>query len=183
MKRSGVLAAVLAGLIALQGCSSWNPFGGSPPKPAAAPAASADPAAEAKPAPTGRARETMRLQRFDVNGDGSVLRAELEQTLEADFKKEDANGDGVLDVSEARPLNERIREERIASPVFDWNADGKIVYVEFASQWRTLFDRTDVNRDGVVDEEEMTGRAREHKARPLPTPGFSGKDGRPPGTP
>jgi Ca2+-binding EF-hand superfamily protein len=183
MNRSFAIAAGLVALLAVQGCSSLNPFGGSSRKPAAAPAAEAGGDGQAEPAKPRRARETMRLQRFDVNGDGKVVRAELEQTLEADFKKEDKNGDGALDVSEARPLNERIREEKVASPVFDWNADGKIVYVEFASQWRTLFDRADKNRDGTVDEEEMTGTAREFKPRPLPTPGFSGKDGRPPGSP
>ena len=37
------------------------------------------------------------------------------------------------------------------SPVFDWNADGRLVYTEFATQWRTLFDRADRDRNGIVD--------------------------------
>jgi len=183
MKRFLAVAALAAGVFTLQACSSLNPFGGSGRKPAAAPAAEASSPGDLNPVRPRRESEAMRLKRFDVNGDGNVARAELEETLTADFKKDDLNGDGSLDVSEARPLNERIREEKVASPVFDWNADGRIVFVEFASQWRTLFDRADRNRDGIVDEEEMTGRARDYTPRPLPQPGFSGKDGRPPGSP
>ena len=182
MRRYGVVAALLAGAVALQGCSSLNPFGGSERKPGAATAAETSSPGDLNPPRAKRASEAMRLQRFDAGGDGTVARAELEEMLTADFKKEDANGDGSVDVTESRQLNERIREEKIASPVFDWNADGRIAFVEFASQWRTLFDRADKNRDGVVDEEEMTGRARDYKPRPLPQPGFSGKDGRPPGS-
>ena len=128
-------------------------------------------------------REAAALRRFDVNGDGDVTKTELEQTLAADFKKDDLNGDGVLDAVEARALNERLRQERNISPVFDWNADGRIEYAEFATQWRTLFDRADHNRDGIVDADEMAGRGINRAPRELPQPTFSGKDGRPPGAP
>jgi Ca2+-binding EF-hand superfamily protein len=181
MKRSLALSGLLAVLISA--CSSLNPFGGSDEKPAVAPpAAGAEGAPGEQSAPRKRARESEKLVRFDVNGDGAVANAELEETLMADFKKEDANGDEVLDVGETRKLNERLREEKSASPVFDWNADGQLVYTEFASQWRTLFQRADVDRDGIVDSEELTGQVRERTPRPLPKPEFSGKDGRPPGS-
>lgn len=167
-------------LLSATACSSLNPFGGSDEKAAAPPAAGAEGTEQS--AQRKRPRESERLVRFDVNGDGAVANAELEETLKADFKKEDANGDEVLDVGETRKLNERLREEKSASPVFDWNADGRLVYTEFASQWRTLFQRADIDRDGIVDSEELTGQARERTPRPLPKPEFSGKDGRPPGS-
>ncbi len=160
-----------------------NVFGG-PDAPAVAPATAAAPEAAAtdsaalKPPP-----EKARLSRFDVNADGQVQKAELEETLKADFKKEDANGNEALDPGEARALNERLREDPGTSPVFDWNADGRLVYAEFATQWRTLFDRTDRNADGIVDADEIKFSGRERKPRPLPQPTFSGKDGRPPGSP
>lgn len=174
MKRAALLVAAV-GLCGAPACASLNPFGGS-----SKPAASAE--AE-KAAPAKRAPESVALQRFDANGDGSVVRAELEETLAADFKKEDANGDEALDVSETRALNDRLRREKSGSPVFDWNADGRLVHAEFASQWRTLFQRSDIDGDGIVDERELHGKVRESKPRPLPKPTFSGKDGRPPGTP
>ncbi len=130
-----------------------------------------------------RATESTRLTRFDTNGDGSVQRAELEDTLKVDFKKDDLNSNQSLDPPEARALNERLRDEAGTSPVFDWNADGRLVYAEFATQWRTLFDRADRNSDSIVDADEIKSLGRERKARPLPKPTFSGKDGRPPGSP
>jgi len=182
MKRWVAVAAVLAVSGLTAGCASLNPFGSSKPKRAVEASAGTDPAASAEPARKPRARESLGLVRFDADGDGAVSRAELEQGLTADFKKEDVNGDEALDVVEMRALNDRIRTEKSSSPVFDWNADGRLVYSEFASQWRTLFQRSDINGDGTVDEEELQGKRREMKPRPLPAPGFSGKDGRPPGT-
>jgi Ca2+-binding EF-hand superfamily protein len=129
-----------------------------------------------------RQAEANRLARFDENADGSVQRAEMEDTLKADFKKDDLNNNQVLDAIEARALNERLRDEPGTSPVFDWNADGRLVYAEFATQWRTMFDRADRNSDGVIDADELKSIGRERKARELPKPTFSGKDGRPPGS-
>lgn len=153
-----------------------NPFGG----PERRPVAEAQPGAE-QPEPN-QPPEKARMSRFDVNGDGVVDKAELEATLKADFKKDDTNGNDVLDPLEARELNERLRADSGTSPVFDWNGDGRLVYSEFATQWRTLFDRTDRNGDGIIDADEMKYSGRERKARPLPQPSFSGKDGRPPGS-
>ena len=179
--------AAVAALIAVSGltagCASLNPFASSKPKPSAAEMRADVEAPAAQPAKPKRQPESMGLVRFDADGNGQILRAELEQGLTADFKKEDANGDETLDITETRALNERLRAEKGASPVFDWNADGRLVFTEFASQWRTLFQRSDVNGDGVVDDEELQGKRREMKPRPLPKPEFSGRDGRPPGSP
>jgi EF hand len=177
MNRSmAAFAAALA--MTVQGCSM---LGGSD-KPAAVPAAAAETPASGQAAPP-RQPEMMRLSRFDSNTDGMVQRAELEETLKGDFKTEDANGNEVLDPAEARIVNERLRDEPGSSPVFDWNGDGRLVYAEFATQWRTLFDRTDRNGDGIVDGDEIKTSGRERKPRALPQPTFSGKDGRPPGSP
>ena len=176
MKRATIVAlGVFA--IGLQGCSSMNVFGGSP-KPAAM---TADATAAPGQQPKRRQPQSMRLQRFDENNDGSVTKAELESTLQADFKKEDVNQNQSLDTAEARALNERLREEDGTSPVFDWNADGRLVYAEFVTQWRTLFDRSDRNQDGKVDEDEMATVRVDRPPRRPPPPTFSGKDGRPPG--
>ena len=174
MKRV-LLAACIVAAVGVQGCSSS--LFGSANKPA--PAAASPSGEPAKPA---RPPASMGLARFDVDSNGEVSKGELEQTLTADFKKDDANSDQSLDPAEARALNERLRQEPNTSPVFDWNADGRLVFAEFATQWRTLFDRSDRNSDGIVDEEELKSSGRERKPRELPPPTFSGRNGRPPGS-
>ncbi len=169
MNRS-IVAVVAALAMSVQGCSM---LGGGPPR-----SAEGGPQGDAQ-----RQAESNRLARFDENADGSIQRAEMEDTLKADFKKDDLNNNQVLDPNEARALNERLRDEPGTSPVFDWNADGRLVYAEFATQWRTMFDRADRNSDGVVDADELKSLGRERKMRELPKPTFSGKDGRPPGSP
>jgi Ca2+-binding EF-hand superfamily protein len=178
MSRFYVVCAVAAGLSLLQACS-LNPFG----KAEVGPSFGTTPAAAGSSDAPKKVRESAALKRFDGDANGSVTRSELEATLTADFKKEDLNGDEQLDTSETRALNERLRQQANMSPVFDWNADGRLVYTEFATQWRTLFDRADRDRDGIVDPEELEGNMRDRTPRPLPEPKFSGKDKRPPGSP
>ena len=166
MKLLGVCAVVGAALL-LQGCGMF----GSKPEPGFAGPGAPEGGAE----PPKRVSEAAALKRFDVDGDGNVTKDELEKTLIADFKKDDVNGDAKLDAAEARALNESLRKERNMSPVFDWNADGEIVYSEFATQWRTLFERADRNRDGIVDADELEGQ-RERKPRPAPPIDRPGRD-------
>ena len=164
-----VVCALVAALAALQGCSM---FGGSKPEPALV----AGPGAPDAPAgPPKRVPESAALKRFDADGDGNLTKDELEKTLIADFKKADVNADAKLDTVEARNLNESLRKERNMSPVFDWNADGELVYSEFATQWRTLFDRADRDRDGIVSADELEGQP-ERKPRALPPPDRPGPD-------
>jgi Ca2+-binding EF-hand superfamily protein len=177
MSRMYIACSVVAGLSLLQACS-LNPFERREVGPSFGTTAAGAGSSE-KPK---RIRESAALQRFDADTNGSVTRNELESTLTADFKKEDLNADAQLDTVELRALNERLRQERNVSPVFDWNADGRLVFNEFATQWRTLFDRADRDRNGIVDADELDGNVRERTPRPLPEPAFSGKDGRPPGS-
>ncbi len=171
MKRISRAAGVALAALSLQACS-LNPIG----RPERGPSFGTEPAAAGSTEAPKRVREAMALERFDANGDGNVTKPELEQTLTADFKKDDVNGDETLDAGEARALNERLRQERNTSPVFDWNADGRLVYAEFATQWRTLFDRADRNRDGIVSADEMEGYGRDRTPKPLPKPEMSKVD-------
>ena len=130
-----------------------------------------------------RSVDDMDLKSFDKNDDDTLVRSELEDGLKRNYAAADVNASGLLEPSEVRSFNDRFDDQSNISPVIDWNADGKVVLAEFASQWRTLFERSDINRDGLVDADELAGRVREYKLRKLPPPTFSGKDGRPPGSP
>ncbi|MCE9524174.1 MAG: hypothetical protein K8S25_17280 [Alphaproteobacteria bacterium] len=179
MNRTVTAAGLLFAVLSLAACSSLNPFSKPKERQYNGPLSAAETAAEA--AKPKRVREAEALKRFSTNGD--LTKPVLEVGLKADYAKSDLNADGVLDTAETRALNEQLRSERNMSPVFDWNADGRIDYTEFATQWRTLFDRADRNRDGIVDADEIEGSGRDRTPRPLPEPTFSGKDGRPPGSP
>jgi len=175
---AGLVLAALSLTGSLTGCG-LNPFGGSERRHMGPPGA--EEAAPGDPAKAKRVPEAMALKRFNPNGD--LTKAALDDALKTEFKKSDVSGDGMLDTGETRTVNEQLRQEKNMSPVFDWNANGQIEYAEFATQWRTLFDRADRNRDGLVSADEMEGFGGNRTPRPLPEPTFSGKDGRPPGAP
>lgn len=101
----------------------------------------------------------LQLRRFDADADGNIARAEFDQVIKADFASADKNNDGQLDAAETRAVNERLLTQREISPIIDWNADGRVTMDEFAAQWRTLFDRADIDSDGTVTAEELAARA------------------------
>ena len=109
----------------------------------------------------------------------SLAKAELEAGVIGLFKRDDTDGDGFLNAAEVRAVNDRLVAETGpgATPVIDWNADGRVNAQEYGAQWRTLFDRSDVNGDGVIDPRERAGRVKPRKARPLPEPSFGGYRG------
>ena len=110
-----------------------------------------------------------RLAPLVVNPDGSLTRGELEAGLKLEFKKWDTDGNGELSRSELEPLNEFLHSLNVgASPVTDWNGDGKVDFQEFASGWRTMFDLCDLDSDGVITKTEM-GRS-PNVAPPRPEP-------------
>jgi len=170
MTRHVSLLAVAVTMLVAQGCS-MNPFGSSHPRPVPSPASQAP---EGTSAATADAKpdDDYDLATFDSNHDGVLTKDELEAGLKALFAKADTNGDGALSSSEVRPINDKLLNVQGGSPIIDWNADGKIDMTEFASQWRTKFERSDVNGDGTLDARELAGRAKAHKPRELPPAEF-----------
>jgi Ca2+-binding EF-hand superfamily protein len=137
---------------------------------------------QARAPETPRYPDSMDLKSFDNNGDDTLVRGELEDGLKQKFGAFDANSNGTLEPSEVRSFNDSLRAKPDVSPVIDWNADGKIVLAEFASQWRTMFERADIDRNGAIDPEELAGKVRENKPRKLPPPTFGDYSGRRPGS-
>lgn len=129
-------------------------------------------------APAGPPREDV-FTPFDTDTDGIITKAEVDAGVTSLFKRDDTDGDGFLNATEVRAVNDRLVAESGsgATPVIDWNADGRVNTQEYGAQWRTLFDRADVNGDGVIDPRERAGRVKPRKARPLPEPGFGGYRG------
>jgi EF hand domain-containing protein len=153
MQRSAfTVFATFAAVLALQGCGHHGGPGevrtGGPGGVAASPP------------------EGLQLKVFDLDGDGRITRDELERALRIELAKYDTDKDGNLDRAEAGVLNDLRRAEGgTASPALDWNADGHVDFKEFANQWLSLFDRTDIDGDGVVTTREMSPPLDPHGGR------------------
>lgn len=157
--------AIFAGLTLLQACGHGGPGrgpGGSGMRMMGGPGGHGGP-------PMGPP-EGAQLKAFDIDGDGRLTRDELTRGLQLAFAQFDRDKDGSLSATEARALNDQRRQQSsTASPVFDWNADGRVDFKEFANQQLALFDRLDLDGDQVLTEQEMT--------RPQMGPGRGGPPG------
>jgi len=157
MKRPALNVIVgLFAIVALQGCASDGGWGGGGPSRHGHGRHGDDAGSPAQQAQAGP-KVGLQLKRFDLDGDGSVTKDELDRALHAEFAKYDVDHDGVLNAAETRTANAAIAGLADgSSPLFDWNADGHIDFKEYATQWLSLFDRLDVDHDGVVTPDEMT---------------------------
>jgi hypothetical protein len=114
-------------------------------------------APQGQPAFGERRADAQMLLRYDGNGDGEVSRTELDGLLTHSFAQADRSSDGRLDRDEMRAEDDlRWRTDgNAASPLVDWNLDGGVDFVEFASMAHSLFDAFDRNHDGIVTAEEL----------------------------
>lgn len=174
MRRTFMILLVASSALGLAGCGGgMNLFGGKS-APAGAGQAGLMPATPGASGP--KAPDAFAV--YDRDANGIVPKAEMEEAIAAQFRKDDLNADGFLDATEVRAVNDRLMTDPGSTPIIDWNADGKVIVPEYASQWRTLFDQADVDGDGVVDSEERAGRARYRKPPPLPQPELGGYKGK-----
>lgn len=128
----------------LLGCSY---FGGEAEKPKA----------EAAPKPVGKlTTDCARLQELFGPEDKEITREQMDVGLKSVLAKWDKDSSGDLTHSEVEPLNDYLRQEyKGASPVTDWNADGRVDVKEFGAGWRTMFDLCDRNRSKTVSLREL----------------------------
>ena len=113
------------------------------------------------------------FERFDLNKDDAIDRAEIQESRKVRFKAADANNDGALTEAELRAMIEKQnaeRAERMSKRMMsrvDADGDGSITLAEFDAQrdrrGEKLFKRLDANKDGVITRAEAEAAAKHRK--------------------
>jgi len=100
---------------------------------------------------TTTAQDQMRFRTMDRNRDGVVTRAEW-QGSDQSFRQQDRNGDGILSGDEVRVVQGTDMVNVFA--LVDLDGNGRVT----AQEWRGAFTQLDVNRDGLLTEDELWSR-------------------------
>ncbi|HEX9791336.1 MAG TPA: hypothetical protein VGA60_11785 [Kiloniellales bacterium] len=100
------------------------------------------------------------LESFDVNGDGKLSQAEIDETRAERFTSFDADSDQTLTLAEYEQLWLAAMREKMVDRFQDLDADGdaKITAEEFKAPFANLVRHMDRNDDGVVNREDSPRR-------------------------
>jgi Ca2+-binding EF-hand superfamily protein len=96
--------------------------------------------------------------RDDLNHDGKVTRAELDQALHQQFAAASKGGALTKDQFTAMQGSRAEATSARAFQRLDTNHDGKLTAQEFSASQQKTFARIDRNNDGVITRDEMTSR-------------------------
>ncbi|MEO1028966.1 MAG: EF-hand domain-containing protein [Pseudomonadota bacterium] len=101
------------------------------------------------------------LERLDTDKDGRISREEATAENQSRFAEADTNGDGGLSLDEMITLQEQRRAERQAKMQerrfsrMDQDGDGLVSIEEFSRPANRMFERADLDENGVVTETEL----------------------------
>jgi Ca2+-binding EF-hand superfamily protein len=98
--------------------------------------------------------------RDDLNHDGKVTRAELDQALHQQFAAASKGGALTKDQFEGMQHSRAEATSGRAFQRLDANPDGKLTLQEFAASQQKTFARMDKNGDGTITRDEMTSSRR-----------------------
>ena len=115
----------------------------------------------------------MIIETFDIDKDGKVTQAEIDQTRKDQFAKYDSNHDGVLSLEEYQALwLDAMRRMMVRQfQANDADGDARITVEEFTARFDHLVRDRDRNGDGVLTADEL--RPRGHGPHHGPGPGRS----------
>ncbi len=106
------------------------------------------------------------LEKFDIDQDGSVTRAEAESGAASRAQELDADGDGIITLREMQAAHERRRQEHMQRRLdaADANGDGVVGLDEFSAQIVEHLMSRDRNDDGLLSAADRPARG-EHRPR------------------
>ena len=118
----------------------------------------------------GRGGDMMRrLQEFDLDKDGSITQAEIDQVRQGQVAQFDANKDGTLSLEEYQALwLDRMRERMVdAFQEHDDDGNGQVTPEEFNERFSALVERLDRNGDGQLNADDRRGNRRHDRQTPV----------------
>ena len=115
----------------------------------------------------------MIIETFDIDKDGKVTQAEIDQTRKDQFAKYDSNHDGVLSLEEYQALwLDAMRRMMVRQfQANDADGDARITVEEFTARFDDLVRDRDRNGDGVLTVDELRPRGHGPHRGPGPGPG------------
>jgi Ca2+-binding EF-hand superfamily protein len=101
------------------------------------------------------------FEAFDVNQDGTLTQAEVDQARQAKLAEFDADGDGSLNLEEYQALWLDAMRERMVDQFqsHDDDGDGVVTVEEFGDRFSSIVIRFDSDGDGTVTTNELRERA------------------------
>lgn len=105
-------------------------------------------------------RHSQMMDRFDVDGDGNITKAEIASAQKRAMAKHDADKDGALSLDEFQGLWLEHMQARMVRHFqhVDGDGDAKVTLDEMNGLMQQMMSRLDRNNDDAISKDEMRGR-------------------------